>query len=427
RLKFLSIFSSNLDEFYRVRIPAITALKKLTGKGKKNKQMLQTIAEKIYGQQQMFGELLESLLPKLKAHGIHLIYNEALPEAIVEDATNFFLHHLASFLKVVPLHKNSEIFPENNKLYLVATLQRDEKDEIVLINIPSNHTGRFYRTNKEGITYIAFIDDIICYCLPLLFPNHIIRGTYSIKVTRDAELDLMDEYEGDISVKIEQQISKRDLGTATRFLFPPTMPEFLREHLIKTLKLSEASKMKGGNYHNLKDLMSLPVNDPELLYPEVRPLEYTFRQKTTSLFTEIAANDILIHTPYFSYNMVLRFFNEASFDEDVEEISTTLYRVANDSKIVNALISAARNGKKVTVFVELKARFDEANNIKWGKKMKAAGIKVIYSIPGLKVHAKIALVKRKTKGEYAYYGLLATGNLNEVTARFYTDHILLTA
>lgn len=427
RLKFLSIFSSNLDEFYRVRIPAITALKKLTGKGKKSKQMLQTISEKIYGQQQMFGELLGSLLPKLKTHGIHLIYNEALPEVIIDDVTNYFLHHLASFLKVLPLHRNSEIFTENNKLYLVAILQRDEKEEVVLINIPSNHAPRFYRTSKEGIIYIVFIDDIISHCLPLLFPNHTVNGTYSIKVTRDAELDLMDEYEGDISVKIEQQISRRDLGTATRFLFPPAMPEILCEQLIKTLKLDEASKMKGGNYHNLKDLMSLPINDPELLYPEVRPLEYVFRQNATSVFAEIAANDVLIHTPYFSYNMVLRFFNEASFDEDVEEISTTLYRVANDSRIVNALISAAKNGKKVTVFVELKARFDEANNIKWGKKMKAAGIKVIYSIPELKVHAKIALVKKKKKGEHSYYGLLATGNLNEVTARFYTDHILLTA
>jgi polyphosphate kinase len=203
------------------------------------------------------------------------------------------------------------------------------------------------------------------------------------------------------------------------------MPETVIGQLKEKLDLKHANLMRGGNYHNLKDFITLPQFYPHLHYPPAPALAY--RQKRIgSLLQEIEDGDIMIHTPYYTYDTVLRFFNEAAIRDDVEEIYTTLYRVASDSRIVNALISAAHNGKKVTVFVELKARFDEANNIKWGKRMKAAGIRVIYSIPGLKVHAKIALIKR-TNERYPYLGLLATGNLNETTAKFYTDHILLTS
>ncbi|MBL7698996.1 MAG: polyphosphate kinase 1 [Chitinophagaceae bacterium] len=428
RLKFLSIFSSNLDEFFRVRIPAITALSKIKSKGKKSKQVLKDITEKIQRQQQLFGDILQTeIIPQLKGAGIYLVYNEPIPQVILADTTTYFLNTIASFLKLIPLTANTKVFPENNKIYIVATIKKKEKEQVIFINVPSDHTGRFLKVSKDGTDYIVFIDDIIRNNLPLVFPNHHVTGIYNIKITRDAELDLTDEYIGDLSEKIEQQLTKRDLGTATRFLFPPGMPETLVDKLVDTFSLSDASMMRGGNYHNLKDFMALPVQNPSLFYPYVPPLEYSFKQESSSLFNEISYKDILLHTPYYSYNMVLRFFNEASFDEDVEEIYTTLYRVANDSKIVNALISAAHNGKKVTVFVELKARFDEANNIKWGKRMKAAGIKVIYSIPHLKVHAKIALVKRKKKDESSWFGLLATGNMNENTARFYTDHILLTA
>jgi polyphosphate kinase len=233
----------------------------------------------------------------------------------------------------------------------------------------------------------------------------------------------MDEFEGDISEKIEQQIHKREFGHATRFLYSPQTPEAVINQLLGSLDLKHANLIRGGNYHNLKDFITLPRFYPELHYPSTQPLNHTY---PGSLLQEIEERDIMIHTPYYTYDTVLRFFNEAAIRDDVEEIYTTLYRVASDSKIVNALISAAHNGKKVTVFVELKARFDEANNIKWGKRMKAAGIKVIYSIPGLKVHAKIALIKRKHE-QYPLLGLLATGNLNESTAKFYTDHILLTS
>jgi len=196
--------------------------------------------------------------------------------------------------------------------------------------------------------------------------------------------------------------------------------------LISALKLSKVNAIEGGRYHNLKDLGSIPVKRHELNYPAIPSVRQDFANEV-GVFNSILKKDEIIHTPYQSFNTVLCFFNEAAVDLEVEEIYVTLYRVAGESKIVNALITAAKNGKKVTVFIELKARFDEENNILWSKRMKAAGVKLINSIPGLKVHAKVALVKRKQDNRIQYFGLLATGNLNESTACFYTDHILLTS
>jgi polyphosphate kinase len=204
------------------------------------------------------------------------------------------------------------------------------------------------------------------------------------------------------------------------------MPHHVLEQIISTFNLSNASVVEGGAYHNLKDLSVFPVKEPSLSYPKW-PATPKKILNPVSLFGSIALSDIILHTPYHDYGLVLRFFNEAAIDKDVEEIYVALYRIAGDSRIANALISAARNGKTVTVFVELKARFDEANNIRWSKRMKEAGVKIIYSIPGLKVHAKVALVKKKKDKRTKYFGLLATGNFNESTARFYTDHILMTA
>jgi polyphosphate kinase len=424
RLKYLSIFSSNLDEFYRVRIPAIQSIYSLNKKIKHESNLLPSITATINEQQEKFGQLLEgTILPQLKSSGIYIVYNEPIPEAVLNDAVNYFFNTIASFIKVTYIDKADEYFPANNQLNIVVCLRESGRSTIALVNVPSDDIGRFFITKKDDTVYVVFIDDIIEQCLDAIFSQKSVIGSYRIKVTRDAELELMDEFEGDISEKIEQQIHKREFGHATRFLYSPLTPEAIINQLTGSLDLKHANLIRGGNYHNLKDFITLPRFYPELHYPSTQPLNYTY---PGSLLQAIEGRDIMIHTPYYTYDSVLRFFNEAAIRDDVEEIYTTLYRVASDSKIVNALISAAHNGKKVTVFVELKARFDEANNIKWGKRMKAAGIKVIYSIPGLKVHAKIALIKRKHE-QYPLLGLLATGNLNESTAKFYTDHILLTS
>lgn len=430
RINFLSIYSSNLDEFYRVRIPALMALQKIK-KEKYNEEaapVLQQATEKIQFQLEQFGMILtQQVIPLLKENGVHLVYKESIPAIIKPAAQDFFFSQLLAFLQPVLLSKDAvDFFPENNKLYIAAVFEQEDEEKTAIINIPSGNMSRFFYTDAGGIRYVVFTDDIIKENLSFIFPGAQIKGTWSFKITRDAELDLQDEYEGNIADKIEKQIAKRDNGFATRFLHSPGIPGHLLEQLIPAFNLSNASVVEGGAYHNLKDFSSFPVKEATLSYPKWPPVKKNIFN-AQSLFSSIAFNDIMLHTPYHDYGLVLRFFNEAAIDKDVEEIFVTMYRIAGDSHIASALISAAKNGKSVTVFVELKARFDEANNIRWAKRMKEAGVKIIYSIPGLKVHAKVALVKKKKDKRTKYYGLLATGNFNESTARFYTDHILMTA
>jgi len=429
RIRFLSIYSSNLDEFYRVRIPALMALQKI----KKNKEKvstperLQAVTEKIHGQLRQFGSIIQqNILPELAAQHIQLIYDGQIPEPIRPQVADYFFTHVMAFLQPVNLDKKSDFFPVNNELYLTVCLRQNDQDKTYLLNIPSASLGRFFMTTDGATTYVLFVDDIIRHMLPTIFPGSAIGGAWSIKVTRDAELDLQDEFEGDLAEKIEKQIARRDLGFATRLLYSPGIPDTVTSTLIQALGLRHASVMEGGRYHHLRDLAQFPVQHATLCYPRW-PGKRMPIADSPSLLDSILQQDLLLHPPYHDYNLVLRFFNEAALDTGVQEIWITLYRIAGDSRIATALITAARNGKQVTVFVELKARFDEANNIRWAKKMKEAGVRIVYSIPTLKVHAKIAMIKKQAGNRVHYAGLLATGNFNESTARFYTDHILFTA
>jgi len=435
KVSFLSIFSSNLDEFYRVRMPVLFALDKL-GKLKnadpeqKVTAVLQRAQSMIRQQQQQFGRLfVNDIIPALKEHNIQLLFNEPLPESLTNKTNEYFFSQVMAFLQPVELSGNqAKFFPQNNQLYfLISLADESERERTVLLNIPSNRLPRFFKVDAGGKTYIIFLDDIIRYNLDKLFKNETVKGCYAFKITRDAELDLKDEYPGDLSEQIERQLLKRDLGIATRFLYQPGIPLRMLHLVSNSWGIPASSLVEGGVYHNLKDLSALPVNDPDLRYNKWPPIVYIPADPKESIFDQTEKKDQLISTPYQSYSTILRFFNEAALDDAVEEIYVTLYRVASDSRIVNALISAAVSGKKVTVLVELKARFDEANNIKWAKKMKAAGVNIIYSVTALKVHAKVALVKRRVNNRIKYYGLLATGNFNESTAAFYTDHILITA
>jgi polyphosphate kinase len=429
RVNFLSIFSSNLDEFYRVRMPVILALHKLSKHAVHDKEDVLLEAQLlIERQQQRFGKVFTGrLIPLLKENNVTLLFNEPLPASIQDKVSDYFFSQVMAFLQPIDLSETGKkFFPENNRLYFLVNLgSKKEKERTILLNIPSNQLPRFYNVIDGEQQYIIFLDDIIRYNLHKLFKNKEVSGCYSFKITRDAELDLKDEYHGDLSEQIEKQLLKRDMGMATRFLHQPNIPLRTLHMITEKLGLQGSSVVEGGMYHNLKDLMSLPLNLPALRYSRWQPVTRKLADDG-SLFDHIAKHDHVFHAPYQSYNSILRFFNEAAIDADVHEISVTLYRVANDSRIVNALISAACNGKKVKVMVELKARFDEANNIKWAKKMKAAGVEIIYSDKALKVHAKIALVKRIINGRVKYAGLLATGNFNESTAAFYTDHILMT-
>ncbi len=428
RVNFLAIFSSNLDEFYRVRMPVLLAMDKL-GQFKEtvSDNPLLLAQQNIIRQQQEFGRIFTTrIIPQLKKSNSYLLFNEQLPAVITEKVNDYFLSQVMAFLNPVELLSKSKFFPQNNELYFLINLEEDGNEKTVVLNIPSNQLSRFFKADGDGVTYIIFLDDIIRHNLSRLFKNAIVQGCYSFKITRDAELDLKDEYPGDMADQIETQLSKRDLGIATRFLHEHGIPLRTLNLVTDNWGIPATSAIQGGMYHNLKDLFSLPVNAPALKYDNWPALHNPVNAER-SIFEQLEKQDILINTPYQSYSTILRFFNEAALDETVEEIYVTLYRVARDSRIANALINAASAGKKVTVMVELKARFDEANNIKWAKKMKAAGVNIIYSITALKVHAKVALVKRRVNHRIKYYGLLATGNFNENTAAFYTDHILITA
>lgn len=440
RISFLSIFSSNLDEFFRVRMPSIFAFtsiesKKISIAEEYPKDLVQQVQTTVHQQLEEFGSILKKqILTELADNHIWLYYDDHIRDEHVETVREYFLSKVLSFLQPVILRKENQatVFLENNALYFIVDMEAPDQPGVhqyALLNIPSANLPRFSELPMLGDDhYILFLDDVIRQNLQEVFPAYTIHGAWSVKLTRDAEMSIGDEFIGDIAEKIEKQLEKREVGHATRLLYDQKMPEPVKDFVQKFLMIRNEEMVEGGRYHNLKDLGSLPSpTKSKLTHPNWTPTPHPGFDNHRSIFQSITEQEKLLHLPYHSYNYILRFFNEAAIDPSVKEIYVTLYRVAADSHIVNALISAAKNGKKVTVFVELKARFDEANNLKWSKKMKAAGIRIINSIPGLKVHAKVALVKRQEGKEWKNYSFMATGNFNEATGRFYTDHVFFTS
>lgn len=429
RIKFLSIYSSNLDEFYRVRMPVLMAIDE-HGKEADEAGNYELAKAEIDRQQQKFGAVITGqILPELARHRIYWIYNQPVPKNISAKVAHVFFTEVLAYIHSVCINDDlSGFFAENNKLYQLVILEDEQgRERLELINIPSDSIPRLYSLTDNGNNYVVFLEDIIKHNITYLFPKDFIKGVFNLKITRDAELKIESGDDEDITAALERQLETRDFGFATRVLCEPGIPLRTLYYIIYALNLQKASVVSGGAYHNLKDLSGFPLSDPAFSYPKWPAVAAVQVGEGQTLFELILKEDILINVPYQSYDPVLRFFNEAANDHYVEEIFTTLYRVADDSRIVSALITAAMNKKKVVVMVELKARFDEANNIKWAKKMKAAGVRIVYSNIDLKVHAKVALVKRQVDGREDYLGLLATGNLNERTARFYTDQVLLTA
>ncbi len=439
RIKFLAIFSSNLDEFFRVRYPYILAISNLGKKTQKqitpavDEDILSKVQQEINMHLNLFGKILKKeIIPALQENEIVFYYNEPILEAHKAEIRELFLSEILSFIQPIILDGNiaQKFIPENNRLYMLVTLQDSEKLTLThaVINIPSQKVQRFFVLEPQNnIEYVIFIDDIIRENLSHLFPNMQIIGAYSIKLNRDSELGLDKEYTGDLLQKIEKQLSKRDFGAPSRFLYEGNMPHNVQLFLASAFNLKFDEMFEGARYHNLKDLSSFPQFNKDLEYKKRKPLILHEVLNSGDIFNVLAREDILLHLPYQSYNPVLAFFNQAAVDSSVTDISITLYRVAAESHIVNAMISAAKNGKNVTVFIELKARFDEENNIRWSKLMKQAGVKIVYSKADIKVHSKVALVKKQIDKHQSYYAIISTGNFNETTAQFYTDHLLMTS
>lgn len=447
RIKFLAIYSSNLDEFFRVRVASIRSLFGLEKKARKKlgvnaKSLLQQIHDTVDQQQEEFGQIFrEYIQPGLEANQVKLLQEAPTDETQLAFIRDYFLHEVLPYVNPNLLRKGKIAhFLRDQSLYLAVRLYIKQSGEnqvenakrntrYAIVQIPTHYGPRFVQLPQAGETHeVMFLDDIIRAHLADIFPGYDVVDSYSIKLSRDADLQIEDEFSGDLVQKISKSLINRRVGVPSRFLYDNNMPKGMLKYVRQSFSLSKDDLMPGGRYHNFSDFFGFPNPlSPQLENPSFSQLPHLELDTNPSLFTTISAKDRILHFPYMTYDYVLRFLNEAALDPDVEEINTTQYRVASNSGIVSALVRAALNGKKVTVFVEIKARFDEAVNLRSAQEMEAAGVRVIYSLPGLKVHAKVALVKRREAGKLRGYAFLSTGNFNEKTARIYADHGLMTA
>ncbi len=441
RIRFLAIFSSNLDEFYRVRVATLNRLSNINTKSKEilgynPRKTLNQIKDIVVRQERKFNHLYEDdILKELELQKIFIINEKQLNVSRGLFVRDYFRAKVLSTLVPVMINKN-EPFPElkDRAIYLFVRLVKNsskEKSRFALIEIPTDGSNRFLvlpETNK--LKFITLQDDIVRYCLDdifFIFDYDCIEA-YSIQLTRDAELDLDRNVSEKFIDALAKSLQKRRKGKPMRLLYDSDMPLDMLTYLVAKLDLSADGLIPGNRYHNFKDFISFPnVGGPDLEYPKVPPLPVNNLSSMKSIFAQIAKKDYLINLPYQSFDYIIHFLREAAIDPKVKEINITLYRLAENSRVIHALINAAKNGKKVNCLLELKARFDEQANIYWTNRLEEEGIVVNYGMLDYKVHSKICLVKRLEKGKFVYYANLATGNFNEKTASLYCDHSVFTS
>ncbi|MBD1392218.1 polyphosphate kinase 1 [Mucilaginibacter glaciei] len=437
RIKFLAIFSSNLDEFYRVRVATLTRLANLNERAKEilgynPKKVLNQIKNIVVKQERKFNDLYENIIVKeLAEEKIFLLNDKQLNVTRGTFVKNFFRERLLSTL--VPIMIDDSLpLPElrDRAVYFFVRLTKGKKTRFALIEFPDNLSRFLVLPDTNNLKFIILLDDIIRYNLEDIFFifDHDNIEAYSLQLTRDAELDLDKEVSEKFIDSLAKSLQKRKKGKPMRLLYDKDMPVDMLSYLTKKMKVPVDSLIPGNRYHNFKNFISFPnVGRADLQYNKNIPLPVAGLSFGKSLMSMIAKKDFLISTPYQSFDYVIHFLREAAIDPKVKEISITVYRLAENSKIVHALINAAKNGKKVNCLVELRARFDESNNIYWSNRLEEEGVNVMYGIDGYKVHSKICLVTRMEKGKQAHYACLSTGNFNEKTATMYADHTLLTA
>ncbi len=435
RLKFLAIYSSNLDEFFRVRVANHRSLLR-TGKKTRSSldfepaEILSTILKVVNKQQEEFSRIFEKdIVPELAKCKINILRRKKLNEEQQEFIEDYFKDNMLPFVQPVLLVGNKiKPFLVTGALYLAMHLEEtasdNKKPQYAVVKIPSDHLPRFIELSPdtEGEHDIIVIDDIVRHNVRLLFPGYDIIDTYSIKLTRDAELYIDDEYSGDLISKIKKSLNKRNVGVASRMVYDRSVPKKMLDYLSEVFELSQYDKLPEGRYHNNADFFGFSnfglTHQKDNPQP---PLSVPHLEKAKSIFDVIKKKDQIIHVPYQSYQPVVKFFEDAATDPNVTHIKIIQYRVAKVSKIMDALKLAVKNGKQVSAFVEIKARFDEAANLMWGERLEAAGVTVHYSMPGVKVHSKIAIVRRIEKDKARLYVHLSTGNFHEDTAKIYSD------
>ncbi|MFI5140063.1 MAG: polyphosphate kinase 1 [Sphingobacteriales bacterium] len=436
RIKFLAIFSSNLDEFYRVRVATLSRLANLNERAKEilgynPKKILNQIKNIVVRQERKFNNLYENIIVKqLAEEKIFILNDKQLNVSRGEFVKRYFREKLLATLVPIMLNETLQL-PElrDRAIYFFVKLTKGKTSQLALIEFPDSLSRFIVLPETNNLKFIILLDDVIRYSLEDIFFifEHDTIEAFSIQLTRDAELDLDKEVSEKFIDSLSKSLQKRRKGKPMRLLYDSEMPLDMLKYLVNKMGLSGESLIPGNRYHNFKNFIAFPnVGRHELEYEKSTPLPLDGLSFGKSLMSMVAKKDYLISTPYQSYDYVIHFLREAAIDPKVKEISIAVYRLAENSRVIHALINAAKNGKKVTCLVELRARFDEQNNISWSRRLEEEGVTVLYGIDGYKVHSKICLIARLEKGKTAWYGCLSTGNYNEKTAQMYADHTLLT-
>lgn len=437
RMRFLGIYSNNMDEFYRVRVANIRrmiALKKqkVDGFDGTSAELYQEIRDVVIDQQQKFELAYRKILRALVKERIHHTDEKRITLAHKKELSSYFHEQLKHAIFPIILDKKNP-FPKlrDYAIYLaVKIVEKKDKIRYALIQIPTDFS-RFYQLKKGEDIRIILIDDIIRLYLKEIFSifEPVEINAYTFKFTRDAELDLDDDLTLSFIEKIEKSLKQRKKGIPVRFVYDEKMPEDLLSYLLHALNLKAGiNTIPGGRYHNFKDFISFPdFGRPEFVYPKQLPCKVPQFEKGRGIIETILKEDVLLHFPYQRFSYIVDLLREAAIDPKVKEIKINIYRVASKSEIMNALMAAVFNGKQVTVIFELQARFDEENNLYWSDRLKEFGAKVIYGFPNLKVHSKLLQIKRIKDNKEQFITYIGTGNFNEKSARIYSDFAYLTS
>ncbi len=443
RLRFLGIFSNNLDEFFKVRYATVKRIveagksgKSVLG-GEKAKDLLEEITNIVIAQQTMSLDVLRKIQLELQEENIFMLQEKDLNAKQQVFVKNYFLENVSPQLMTIILNDLTG-FPtlKDTAAYLAVRMLikgNGEKKEkrFALIEIPKG-IDRFVVLPKEGQkNYIIILDDLIRYCLDSIFTmfEYDAISAHMIKITRDAELDMDNDLSKSFIEKISSSVEHRKISDPVRFVYDKSIGKDTLAFLKDKMNIEDTdSVIPGGRYHNRRDYMGFPsLGRQDLLYDKIKPLPVQGLSMEGSILEDIAKKDYLQYTPYHTFGYILKFLREAALDPKVRTIKITVYRLANDSQVAASLINAVKNGKQVTVQIELQARFDEQANIQYAEQLQAEGVKLIFGVPGLKVHSKICLIEREEGQNLKRYGFISTGNFNEATARIYTDYTLFTA
>ncbi|QFZ55591.1 polyphosphate kinase 1 [Oceanihabitans sp. IOP_32] len=439
RLRFLGIFSNNLDEFFKVRYATVKRIVQ-AGKGGKHelggikaKALLEIITQTVITQQSESLVVLDTIKAKLEDENIYIIDETQINTLQHDFIRKYFVEHVSPALVTIILNDSIQLpnLKDTGAYLAVRMIMADDKKQFALIEIPKTINRFVVLPKQDGKNYIILIDDLLRYCLGYIFNIFDFKriSAHMIKISRDAELDFESDLSKSFIEKVADSVKDRQIGEPIRFVYDKTIDVDTLEYLMSKMGIDETdSIIPGGRYHNRRDYMNFPsLGRTDLMYSKIEPLPIKGLSFESSIFEAIAVKDYLLYAPYHTFSYIVKFLREAALDPQVKTIKITIYRLAEISHVASSLINAAINGKTVTVSIELQARFDEQANINYAQQMENEGVHLIFGVQGLKVHSKMCVIEREEDHKIKRYGFISTGNFNESTAKLYTDHTLLTS